>query len=216
MTTRTTFRTFVSLLALACSAIPVSAALTTYSTLSSFNSATSSQTFSNITFPSGSDGTSYTDIASQVVFSSANGLTGIPTIGTWPAGSSLEVLNSGSTNVLTITLPSLVTSVSLYLGPQNFSNFNIDVANTGGGTYDNGAEEQSSGTTPVFFGVTSDSAFSTFTVTTFASVDHLVIDGVEIGTSGSDQAQTPEVATFLMIGGGLLMLRYGRRWLPRV
>lgn len=212
MFTRTALRILVSLLVLACGSIPVSAALVTYTTLSSFDAATTGQTFDNITFPSGSDGTSYTDPTSQVVFSSENGLTGITAPSGWPADSALENVNSGATNVLTITLPSLVTSVSLYLGPQNFSNFNIDISNTGGNTYDNGALEQSGNSTPVFFGVTSDTPFSSFTITTYNSVDHLVIDGVEVGTS---DAQTPEVATLLMIGSGLLMLRFGRRWLPR-
>jgi hypothetical protein len=42
----------------------------------------------------------------------------------------------------------------------------------------------------------------------------LGLDNLELGTT--PDAQAPEAVTFLMIGSGLLMLRFGRRWLPRV
>ncbi len=209
------FRILASLLVLACGAIPASATLTTYTTQSSFNAATTAQSFQNITFPSGSDGTSYTDPTSQVVFSSGNGLTGITAPTGWPTDSSLEISpNASAINILSIVLPSLVTSVSLFVGPQDFSAFNIDITAAGGNSYHNGGEIQTGSVmNPVFFGITSDTAFSTFTITTFANVDHIAIDGVQVGQS-QEQAQTPEVATLLMIGSGLLMLRFGRRWMP--
>ena len=50
------FRILSAILVLACGAIPASASLTTYTTLSTFTAATLGQTFQSITFPSGNDG----------------------------------------------------------------------------------------------------------------------------------------------------------------
>ena len=227
-----TQRFLVSALLLACGAIPASATLTTYSSLSTFTAGNTDQTFQNITFPSGNNGTTYTDPTTGVVFSDATSLVGIGTPAGWPAGSSLQASDCGSptscTTTLTITLPSAVTSVSLDLSLQNFNQFQVTASNTGTGCLTSSANcftqnTQSSPTTPNFFGFRSDTPFTTFTVATEDFVSSITLDAMEIGTptggggggGPTDPPDTPEVATLLMIGSGLVMLRCGRRWMPR-
>ena len=58
---------------------------------------------------------------------------------------------------------------------------------------------------------------------TQAWAQSLILDNIQIGTmtgsggsgGGGDPPDTPEVATLIMIGSGLIMLRCGRRWMPR-
>jgi hypothetical protein len=219
-------RLLVFLLVLACCAIPASATLTTYADAASFNLANPGNTF--ITFPPTVSGTNYTDAATDVGFSDAGGTSTLEEILTpsgWPTGSSLQATAcspspSGCITTLTIDLPSAVTSVGMYIGLQSYNDFQIAVSNTGGGSYsaNNIVSTPSSST---FFGVSSDSPFSTFTIATESYFPSITIDDLQIGTSGGGggdggDAQAPEAATFLMIGSGLIMLHFGRRWLPRV
>jgi hypothetical protein len=213
-----TRRFFFSGLILACCAIPASATLTTYTALPSFTAANTDQTFQNITFPSsGNQGTTYTDLLTLVAFSSGSGLTAIPSPTGWPSGTAIEVTpNSAMTKILTIALPASVTSLGMYLGPQNFNNFEIIITDAAGASdnFDYGAFHQSySDSSPVFFGLRTNSPITSFTIKTYGPPDDLALDSVMIG--GGSTSETPEVATFLMIGSGLLMLRYGRRWMPR-
>jgi hypothetical protein len=220
-----TQRFLVSALVLACGAIPASATLTTYSSLSAFTAGNTDQTFQNITFPSGNNGTTYTDPTTGVVFSDATSLIGIGTPSGWPAGSSLQATHCGSpgscTTTLTITLPATVTSVAMDLGLSGFNAFQVTVSNGVDAPFSSN-QEQSSLSTPLFYGFASTSPFTTFTISTEDPVNDLLLDAMEIGTptsggsgGGGDPPDTPEVATLLMIGSGLVMLRCGRRWMPR-
>src|SRR5580698_8549644 len=130
-----TQRFLVSAFVLGCFwACPVSASLTTYCSvnlctdqsnpLTSFNAAATADTFSNIAFAQGNLGTSTSDLG--VVFSTnGTGLTGMTNLSSWPAGSAL-VSNPG-VNTLTITLPTAVSAVDFYQGPQDFSAFTISI-----------------------------------------------------------------------------------------
>jgi hypothetical protein len=215
-----TQRFLVSALLLASGAIPASATLTTYTDLPTFTSATSGQTFQNITFPTGSDGTTYTDPTTLVSFSDVTGLVGVASPTGWPTGSTLEANHCTTSGgcTLTITLPSTVTSVGLFVGTDNFQGFQVTVSNGTDPTYSSN-QAQNPITTPFFFGFNSTVPFTTFTIASEDNVSNLFLDSIEIGTSGgsspSDPSDTPEVATLLMLGSGLIMLRCGRRWMPR-
>jgi hypothetical protein len=214
------FRLLVFLIVLACCAIPASATLTTYTDLPSFTAATTNQTFQNIAIPSGNDGTSYTDPTTGIEFSDSTGLIGVTAPGGWPSDSSLEANHCGSNSgcTLTITLPTAVTSVSLYAGLSGYNAFEVTVSNGVDAPFSSN-QEQSSLSTPLFYGFVSTTPFTTFTIATEDNVNNLFLDNIEAGTSGGGggggDAQTPEAATFLMIGSGLVMLHFGRRWLPR-
>lgn len=215
-----TQRFLVSALLLASGAIPASATLVSYTDLPTFTSATSSQTFQNITFPTGSDGTTYTDPTTLVSFTDVTGLVGVASPTGWPTGSTLEANHCSSSAgcTLTITLPSTATSVGFFVGTDNFNPFQISVSNGTDPTFSSN-QAQNPITAPFFFGFTSTVPFTTFTIASEDNVSNLFIDSMEIGTSGgsgpSDPPDTPEVATLLMIGSGLIMLRCGRRWMPR-
>jgi hypothetical protein len=215
-----TKRLLVSALLLVCGAIPASATLVNYSTLSAFTAGNSDQTFQNITFPSGSEGTTFTDSTTGVVFSDITGLFGVATPAGWPVGSTLQANQCSSSGgcTLTITLPSAVTSVSLFAGLSGFNAFQVTISNGVDAPFSTN-QEQSNLQTPLFYGFRSDSPFTMFTISTEDNVNSLFIDSMEVGTPTGDAGpppDTPEVATLLMIGSGLVMLRCGRRWIPRV
>jgi hypothetical protein len=157
-----------------------------------------------------------------ISFADVTGLVGVGSPAGWPTGSTLEAnhCTSSAGCTLTITLPSAVTSVSLFAGLSLFSPFQVTISN-GVDTPVSTNQEQGSLSTPIFYGFRSDSAFTTFTIATEDNVSNLFLDAMEIGTpTGSgggptDPPDTPEVATLLMIGSGLVMLRCGRRWMPR-
>lgn len=201
------------------SAIPASATLVTYTMPTAFAAGNADQTFQTITFPIGPNGASYTDPTTGVVFNDNSSLVGIDTPVGWPTGSSLEAtacaLPDTCTTALTITLPSSVTSISMDLGLLNFSGFQIAVANSGGGLFT--LNTGSAGSNPLFLGFRSDSPFSTFILATEESVSNLTLDNIQVGTPIGDTAppDTPEVPTMLMIGSGLVMLRFGKRWTSR-
>ena len=205
----------VSILAIAASAIPALATLTTYTDQSSFIAATAgNQNFTNITFPPGPLSDPYTDLVTSTIFSATTGLSATSSPAGWPTGEVLKMTSCGGSNcpTLTITLASAVTSFDMFFGPQDFSTPSVTVDNSGGGTYFNSLLQQPNGTTPIFFGFVTTTPITTFTIQGAASVDQWTFDAVQVGTPNTP---TPEAATLFLIGGGLLMLRFGRRWLPR-
>ncbi len=190
--------------------IPASAALTTYSTPIAFQAATSGDTFSNIAFAQGNLFSTSTSDQGVGFSTSGPDLTGVTNITGWPAGSALVSTNSGGGNTLTITLPSAVDAISLYIGLSTTdSNIQISVADSGGGAPDTfGASPTVTLTSPYYLGIVTDSSFTTFTIQSFGPSDHAAIDDMQIGQA---QAQTPEVATLLLVGTGLLTMGYIRR-----
>jgi hypothetical protein len=207
----------IAALAAAGCAIPARASITTFSTPSSFSAATIDYTFSDISFTQeGIYSPSTSDLG--VVFSTSStllpyldGTTGGALGGSWPAGSALYSMNSSGGNTLTITLPSAVNAISLYAGLDSTSDsIQISLTDAGGGTPDtfNVSPSVNLGT-PYFIGVTTNTSFSTFTITSSNSADKITIDDMQIG-QGQAQA-TPEVATFLLVGTGLLAMGYIKR-----
>jgi hypothetical protein len=189
--------------------VPAFATLTTYSSMATFQSATATDTFSNIAFAQGNLGTSTT--VGDVTFStSGTSLNGALNFTGWPTGTTEPSLVSGAgINTLTITLPSDVTAIDFYDGPHDFSLFTIAITDSDGGTYSNGALFQTGSiANPLFFGVTTTGSFTSFTITTQASVDTMTLDDVQ---TGEGQSQTPEVETLLLVGTGLLGMGYFRR-----
>jgi hypothetical protein len=193
-------------------AAPASASLTTYSTLSSFQAATTDDAFSNISF---AQNDLYTTSTSDqgVDFSTSSTampyLIGENNIVGWPAGSALVSTGSTGGNTLTITLPSDVDAVSLYIGlALGGDQIQISVSDAGGGTPDSFSVQPSINLgSPYFIGLTTNTSFSTFTITSLNLADELAIGDMQIG---QPQA-TPEVATFLLVGTGLLAMGYFRR-----
>jgi hypothetical protein len=201
---------------LGCSGIPASAALTVCTTTPScVTGAEPDDTFSNISVTQGNLSTSSTD--DGVTFTDLAGLTGVMgsslMLNGWPAGTAIE---SGSgVTTMTITLPSSVNAIDFYAGMQDFSFFTISVTDSTGGTYTSGSFEELG--SPVFFGISTSSTFTSFTITSQGGPDQITLDDISFGTGGSqggDPAPTPEAATLLLVATGLFLMRYARRWMP--
>ena len=209
-------RFLISVLVLACCAAPAPAALVTYCTVtgcsdpsSGFTGATTSDTFNSIAVTQGNLGTNFVDVG--VDFSDPATLTGMTTLAGWPAGGAIV---SGTTapsgNSLTITVPTSVDAIDFYVGLQAYDYFTITVTDSTGGTYTDGYFS-STPTSAAFFGITTTSTFTTFTITSQSSADKITLDDISFGSAGSDPAPTPEVATLFLVGTGLSLMVYGRR-----
>jgi hypothetical protein len=200
-------------------AIPASAALVTYCGVtgcsdpaSGFAGATTSDTFSNIAVTAGNLGDNYTDPDTGVEFSDLLGLNGSLTAPAgWPAGETIT--SNAGISTLTITLPSAVSAVEFYVGVQIYDNFTIAITDSNGGTYTDGYFA-STPTSAAFFGVTTDGAFTSFTITSQGPPDQITLDDISVGSAGAETA-TPEVTTLLLVGTGLFLMGYGRRWTQR-
>lgn len=116
--------------------------------------------------------------------------------------------NSGSSlPYIQISLPTPVTALGmdLFSGSPNGLSYTVTVAGTPYTVATNPAP------TPAFFGVTSDTPFSTITLSLQGTVfngDSLAFLGdFQYGAAALDQmGQAPEAATFLLIGSGLIGL----------
>jgi hypothetical protein len=118
--------------------------------------------------------------------------------------------NSGSSlPYIQISLPTPVTAfgMDLFTASPSAVSYTITVA----GTPYTVATNPASGTppsTPVFWGVTSDTGISTITLTLQNTVyngsTYAFLGNFEFGTATANTAQAPEAATFLLIGSGLI------------
>jgi hypothetical protein len=214
----------LSAIVAACGAVPATATLTTYcvpgpycsggsnsNASSEFSTATSSDTFSDINVTQGSLGDSYTD-SSGLIFSDSLGLLGTSNPSGWPTGTAIAGSSGSNGTTLTVTLPSSVDAIEFYVGMQDFSNFTISVTDNSGGTFSSGWFAQTNVSVPQFFGVTTDSYFTSFTITSQASPDKITLDDIMIGSSGaSDPSPAPEATTLLLVGTGMFLMGYIRR-----
>jgi len=216
----------MSAIVVACCAVPASATLTTYcytpgpycatyasssAASTAFASATTADSFSDISVTQGNLTTSYTD-ASGLIFGDPLGLLGAPNPSGWPAGTA--VVGSSGTNgtTLTVTLPSSVDAIEFYAGMQDFSNFTISVTDNTNGSFSSGWFAQTNVSVPLFFGVTTDSYFTSFTISSQAPSDKITLDDIMIGSSGaSDSSPAPEATTLLLVGTGMFLIGYVRR-----
>lgn len=128
---------------------------------------------------------------------------------------------SGTYPYLAVTLPQAVTAVGLDImtgGPGN-----IFYAGLGNLTFAYSSAPTTGWSTPNFFGLTSDTPFTTFYLQ-MPGGNTPIIGPLSYGSEqtqggggggGGDPTDTPEVATFLMIATGLIALGKGRRVLHR-
>lgn len=192
-----------------CCAVPASAALVTCTTVSCFAAASTADTFQNIDVTAGSLGDSYTD-PTTAEFEDLMGLNGIVNPTGWPTGTAIAA-NAGA-NTMTITLPSSVNAIEFYGGALDFTDMTLSVTDSTGGTYTNGLFGQTNVMNPLFFGVVTNSTFTSITITSYASVDQITLDDISVGSAGSGEpAPTPEAATLLLVATGLFMMSYFRR-----
>jgi hypothetical protein len=192
-------------LALVAACVPASASLVTFTTPASFSAATSDLTFQNIAIVGPFSGNSYVDIGTGVTFTDSTGLIVVASP-PWssPAGAALETSAGGAT--INIALPSTGRAFSLYMGQNNFSiDFTVSLTN-GTDSYIH-TFDQTLLTIPDFFGFRTDAPITSFTIQADAGALKLDLNNAQLGTEAVE-ADTPEVATFLLIGSGLVCLRF--------
>jgi hypothetical protein len=114
---------------------------------------------------------------------------------------------SGSGGV-TITLPTPVTafSINLFASPAG-TIYTVSTLSTPF------TVPTFSAPTPAFFGVTSDTSFSTVNLQVPAGTTYAIFDNFQWGTAqaGQDLGDVPEAGTFLLIGTGLMGFAIFRR-----
>jgi hypothetical protein len=209
-------RAFVYLFAVCAVVLPAtSAVLTTYTDNATFTAALSSQTLIDFdTLSTGEDST-------------AAGLTigGINFVGMNNGGYYLATQNNGwnsgtfvylpyffgPLSYTAVTVPSGTTAVGFDLGSQSGTD-SFTVTILGATAVVNTA------TFPAhtFFGVTSDTAFTTFQIQSNIAktvlMDNFIFGTATTGTvTDPPPSDTPEAATLIMIGSGLLIMRFGGR-----
>jgi hypothetical protein len=208
---------FLISLALAVSATRLSAAITSYPDRATMEAAVPLLTFSNISFAGAvtGDGTfsgGITDTTTGVQFfgssnlgSSAN-LT-IGTIGSWSQSPALqEVIHE----TIHIVFPANIFAFGgdLIFISGSPAAYEIDFIDTAGHSITTPVASALPGST--FFGVRSGSPIMTADIFIQTSNAVFGLDNLDVGTV----SPTPEIATFLMIGAGLIILRIARRWMP--
>jgi hypothetical protein len=256
MFVRTIIRLFVSLLVLACGAIPALGSSCTATLCSgtvsngadttdrnTFNTLNNTLTFTNITFndetgtynsglsasnappdPAALLGASFLGCLSNqspCLTSTSLAVGDASAGGNWDGGTDPALIvpaftNNGSNvfDTITIALPANVYAfgVDLLWLKNGSSGVPYLISVNGGSNLSSDVSLGLPGST--FFGYSSATAITSVTIYMGAENTSLGLDNLELGTTAD--AQTPEAVTFLMIGSGLLMLRFGRRWLPRV
>jgi hypothetical protein len=210
---------FLSVLVLALLAMPAyPTTITTYSSQSSWQAATTGDQSINFegSAPSGSYTTFPSFTSSGVQFFGLSGTTfgAMDTSAfSWANfGSNDALFSSGGTQGFHIVLPSAVTAfgLNLFTSPPAVSY----TASVAGSQYTAPTSNQP---TEAFFGVTSDTAFTTIDLTAQPGASYAFIDNFQWGTSqvsgggGGGGGDAPEASTLLMIGTGLLSLALIRR-----
>jgi hypothetical protein len=207
-------RFLVPVLALAAFGLPAGAAVVSYcdgagcgaNTNAAFNTMTSGDTYASaiaITFGSGLgvlSGNEYTDNLTSVIFQATHNLTD-------PAGA-LDT-QSGQGDHLIITIPATYTVVLLSLTSQNGS---------GGFWLDSGQNTYTVlGSTPTTVGYINGSPSGAWQVEIFpfSGATSVAVSNFNVAnTGGGGGSETPEVGTLLLIGAGLISMRWMNRW-PR-
>jgi hypothetical protein len=224
----------LSLLCLAFFATPAySVTITTYSNLASWEAASSGQqeiTFAGLA-PAGSETTYNTSTGVTQNGVEFIGYTATPgsydivvldtTASQWSqfynygTGDALDLNldrpNAGSAlPYIQISLPTPVTAfgMDLFTASPSALSYTITVAGTPY-TVPTNAASGTPPSTPVFWGVTSDTGISTITLTlqgtTFNGSSQAFLGDFQFGAA-DDMSQAPEAATFLLIGSGLIGL----------
>jgi hypothetical protein len=185
----------------------------TYSSASAMMTANSDQSFTNIDFSpfQGTSADSFT--TGLAVFSGTNALSVEANPGgSWPAGSILRRANGNPGQPISITLdpsvrafgasfgvvsvfPGVASLTVSYFSDQNYS-YTLDIAGLGA---------------PVYLGFVTNSAITNLTITPAFPQLFVALNNASYGVANLEVAETPEVGTLVLIGSGLLTVRFLHR-----
>jgi hypothetical protein len=189
--------------------------INTYTSLAAWSAVTAAG-FTTIPFSSTFFGNSLSLAGTTFSTSSSNPFTVLDTSGSsfwnYGTGLALQLPSNSIQPILQVALPTGITSFGLNLttvSPYNDPNLTV----TADGVSYQVPSFSPTGGGFAFFGATFDAPITSFTVTATAG-DYLFADNISFGTStdpgsggSTDPSPTPEVATLLMIGTGLISMR---------
>ncbi len=195
-------RFLAPVLALAACALPAGASVVSYcdgygcgsNTMAAFTTLTSSDTYASaspITFSNSLgvlSGNQYTDDLTSVIFQATHNLTDSGVLDT----------QSGTGDALTITIPATFTVVLLNLTSQNGTQgFNLD-----------GSDYANLSSTPTTVGYINSSPAGPWTIqiSPFSGSFSVAVNSFD--AVGAAPSPTPEVGTMLLIGSGLIAMRW--------
>jgi hypothetical protein len=144
-------------------------------------------------------GNQYTDDLTQVLFQATHNLTDPGSLDT----------QSGAGDTLIISIPAVYTVVLLDLTSQN---------GTGGFCIDNSCDFTNLSSTPTTIGYINTGNPSipwTITISPFTSLS-IAVNDFNVAGPPSNNSDTPEVGTMILIGVGLISMRWMKRWPRRV
>jgi hypothetical protein len=187
---------------------PTSAATVTYTDPATFNNATQSLFFTQINFNTATflSSNGYTD-ASGAVFDDSNQ-------NRTKLGRSASCFNTCTNGEVTdayfgfsISLPINIGAFAFYVASPQGETVTVSFSGSGA-PFSTQFTAVSSG---VFFGTTTDTPVTGFTISGQIFQDTIALDNFEIAQSGPPPPNAPEAATFLLIGSGLVFMRLLRR-----
>jgi hypothetical protein len=192
---------------LALVAWPASAATVTYTDPATFNNATQSLFFSQIDFNNavlGANG--YTD-ASGAVFNDSNQNTSMLATSASCFNTCAHGQVSDRLQGFAISLPSTIVAFAFYIASPQGEMVTVSFSGNGAPS----STQFTAASSGVFFGATTDAPISAFTITGATFFDTIALDNFEIASGNTQVSNTPEAATFLLIGSGLMFMRLLRR-----
>ncbi len=201
----------------------MSASVLSYTNRTTLEAVVPILTFANISFdgPVTGDGTfagGITDVTTGVQFFGSCLCTGVAnllvtTVPGWSASPALREQSSTNESIR-VTFPAGVFAFGvdlIYISGPGLTPFDITVTDTTGHSFTTATAVNLPGS--VFFGVRSDQAITSADIVSQVNSNVIGLDNFEVGTQ-QQPAEAAEVSTLLMIGSGLFMLRYARRWMP--
>jgi hypothetical protein len=195
------------ILVLALAAWPASATTITYTDPATFNTATQSLFFTQINFNTATlSANGYTD-ASGAVFNDS----GQNTAGLAISASCFNTCAQGEVTDryqgFAISLPSTIVAFAFYIASPQGEMVTVSFSGNGAPS----STQFTAASSGVFFGATTDAPISAFTITGATFFDTIALDNFEIASGNTQVSNTPEAATFLLIGSGLVFMRLLRR-----
>jgi PEP-CTERM motif len=191
-----------------------SSTITTYSSLASWQAATSGvqiDNFESLGTPGAITPTGAI-LQNGVEFLGLSGQTGIADTNAYSwlnFGTGFAGFNANTAGTVHITLPTAVTafSINLFTNPAAVT-YTVTTLST-----PFTVPTFTTSTGPAFFGVTSDTAFSTVDLQVPTGTTYALFDNFQWGTAqaGQDLGDVPEAGTFLLIGTGLMGFAIFRR-----
>jgi hypothetical protein len=195
-------RLLIPVLALA--AWPASASvIATYTNPTLFNNNTANLFAIDLgSLTSGPSGLS--DSTSGVLFSDINGQASLLSVTN--CGSTCQLLTSDSLfEQINIRIPSNIIALAFYIVfPSSGQTVTVSGAGSPTPSFTSPPSSQ-------FFGVQTDGTVTTLTIQGQNTHQQVIIDNIQAESTGTQVSNTPEAATFLLIGSGLVFMRLLRR-----